>query len=207
LEQKLLVTSVRVKLVKPRPTGIARTAYHEAGHAVAHLRFASPFRYASIIPNDEGSLGRVLAYKYRTFDPDVDTSRRTTRLIERDSVILLSGLTAEKKYSGRSNYRGAGSDFRSADDLLNYLCGSSEETYAYLRLQLVRAKQLWTTPQGGDTIWWNGVVALAKKLLEVKRMKFRPAREIVYEGVYGLADAKRMLEGINTKERRATKLV
>jgi hypothetical protein len=129
------------------------------------------------------------------------------RVIERDSVILLAGLTAEKKYSGRSDYRGAGSDIHSAGNLLNYLCGSSEEISAYLRLQLVRAKQLWTSSQGRDMNWWHGVVALAEKLLEVRTMKHKPARVIVCEAVFGPTMAKRMLESIYTTKPRAKQIV
>jgi ATP-dependent Zn protease len=44
------------------------TAYHEAGHAVAAYELRLPFRYVTIIPDEEKmTLGHII---YRGFGPD-----------------------------------------------------------------------------------------------------------------------------------------
>lgn len=55
---------------------LRRTAYHEAGHAVAAFELRLQFRYVSIIPGDDGSLGHMMHAKTNPPKPRARIPRR-----------------------------------------------------------------------------------------------------------------------------------
>jgi ATP-dependent Zn protease len=86
-----------------------RTAYHEAGHAVACLKLGRGFLCVTIVP-DQDSDGEVK----RTKAP----KSKSERWLEREVLISLAGLAAEKRYVGRTDWKGARSDTSQASDLM-----------------------------------------------------------------------------------------
>jgi ATP-dependent Zn protease len=97
---------------------LERTAYHEAGHAVAACIYHRRFRHATIVPNKEqGSLGHCLYTELHNFHPDMEQDRRTLAWIEREILVGLAGATALAHLTGRLTWEGASSDWRDAYDL------------------------------------------------------------------------------------------
>jgi len=45
-------------------------AFHEAGHAVAHVMLGTPFRYVTIRPRSDTAAGHVMCRKFRPIPPD-----------------------------------------------------------------------------------------------------------------------------------------
>ncbi len=156
------------------------TAYHEAGHAVAAYELRLPFRYVTIIPDEEKmTLGHII---YRGFGPDFhpeyDTSPRIRRKLDRAIICSLAGDAAEFIHRGRHNVRGAQGDLDSAVSYILYLTGSAEDASRYLTDLSARARDLLGAPTT-----WVGVAALAMELIEQKHIGYHKARKII-------ADAK-----------------
>jgi len=62
-------------------------------------------------------------------------------------IVSLAGGEAERLISGRSNHRGARSDYRNVWDIVSRLAGSIEEAGAYSRWLSLRARNLIQAPQ------------------------------------------------------------
>ena len=148
---------------KPKHTARERTAYHEAGHAVMAFYLHRRIVTVTIVADEEqGSLGHVRYGQLPpTFDPDVDTSIKTERLIQREVLLCVAGNTAEWLLTGRNNWTGASDDRHKAVQIAGYLCGSNEEIGAYISWLMLRAASILHRPD-----LWAGVEGLAKALLE-----------------------------------------
>lgn len=158
------------------------TAYHEAGHAVASYLLHHRFSKVTIAPNlGEGYLGQV-DQSYLTKDPNGVYQSQRDR-VERDVLIFLAGESAEARFLGHHNWKGASQDTRSALDLLEILAPepTGEETSAYFRLMACRAKTLWLECIPGGQHRWSAVRVLAEALLVKDTLGYREARKIVAE--------------------------
>jgi ATP-dependent Zn protease len=103
---------------------IERTAYHEAGHAVASYHLHVAFSYISITP-DEDSWGRVKHPKLSNFKPEWDDSPREQ--IAQETYLLLAGqVRRESLPIGNSEIK----DWQSVINLASY---SAETTKSYQR--------------------------------------------------------------------------
>src|SRR5690348_14957655 len=107
---------------------LQRTAYHEAGHAVAAVLLRRPFRYATIMPDDDDSLGHVqyLAAP-ASLDWDDDNDTRLQRHLERVMMTALAGLVAEARLAGRRYWQQAGHDLDTVRDYALHYCGGNPE--------------------------------------------------------------------------------
>lgn len=82
------------------------TAYHEAGHAVAHYLFGQEIDFITIVPDyEKGEFGRVQPKGAKTFRPVERLNHAPTivdaRLdFEREIIIYLAGYVAEVNYRG-----------------------------------------------------------------------------------------------------------
>jgi ATP-dependent Zn protease len=76
---------------------LERTAYHEAGHAVAAHVLRRPFRRRTIAPDAEaGTLGLITYAPFpRDFDPANVSERRARYHLERSIITALAGNVAE----------------------------------------------------------------------------------------------------------------
>jgi ATP-dependent Zn protease len=72
-----------------RPTKLERTAYHEAGHAVAAYSLRWKIIEVSIVP-DPDSLGHVTRTPLKDFHPDDDTRFSTLRKGEKEIILYLA---------------------------------------------------------------------------------------------------------------------
>lgn len=155
---------------------LERTAYHEAGHAVARYVLHGRLRYVTIVPDpDEGSLGHCTGASLPSaMKVDVEHSSRYDRILEREITILLVGQAAEWRFTGRHNRSGSENDLHRAIDCALYLVGSDEELDAYVNLMEVRAKGFVAQPDH-----WAAIEALAAALLQEERIGYRRARQII----------------------------
>ena len=169
----------RPKSRKPasRPTAEEGTAYHEAGHVVAHYflkRTRRPNR-ATIVPNEEwGSLGHVephFSYHAHLDKDEAALLSRSLLAVLEEVQASLAGTIAEERFTGRRNDAGARVDFENAeyflDQLLHRRLGRSERAR--------RALFDWLLAETVDFLddHWSHVEAVAKALLEHETLASR----------------------------------
>jgi hypothetical protein len=169
------------------PSKLERTAFHEAGHAVASHMLDLPIREVNVIA-EGGRLGVCKGYKCPSFSPDIDgydngiAAPKSLVRIDREIVVLLAGHEAERRYSGRRNHVGARSDNRAAIDLAYYRCGSDAEAQAYLRWLAIRTADLLARE-----VVRRAVELVASRLLADHKVKGRDVvacyREAALEGL------------------------
>jgi len=156
-------------------------AYHEAGHAVAHVELRVPFKYVTITPDEAaGSLGHVQANDTPAwFDPESNTDWRRHQLyIEDQIVILWAGPAAEAKLKGRNNWRGSRSDMSTAIDLAFYVYGRTDTVEKYVSYLRSLATGF------VDARWnWLCIERLAASLLERERIHAREVRKLMRQWI------------------------
>lgn len=158
---------------------LIKTAFHEAGHAVAYHYFNSAFKKISIIP-DGDSLGRVLHRKINRTIEISDRDNKTRNRVEKMVIIFLAGLIAEKKFSGRQNLKYAGYDLNAVIPLLSTQCQSTAEIEAYLGLLWIRTRQIFEYSLGkSNTPYWKCVEKLADTLIANKEINYKESKSII----------------------------
>lgn len=106
------------------PPSLERVAYHEAGHAVAHIWLGVPFRWASIKP-DANSYGRVTGPSplRRLIDKRLDGDKLTPKewvRVEKEIVAIYAGSAAEAEYLQRN-------DLVNLDNLTGLVLGALDD--------------------------------------------------------------------------------
>ncbi len=149
---------------KVRLSVLEKTAYHVAGHAVLTLALfgvgQGGVRRATIVPDEKkGTLGHTRHWTIRNFRPDLDCTPRIRGLVADSIVVLLAGMSAERRVTGCRDYVGAQSDHEKAADLAMRVCTPEKEVDAYLRSLEIRTDNILTH-------WWLGIEAVARALLE-----------------------------------------
>jgi hypothetical protein len=151
---------------------LERTAYHEAGHAVASFALNRAVRRLSVVPGDN-SEGRVLNHELRNFHPDYERDARTLAKVQREIMILLAGGIAQAKFQGHRRGLGTDQDFRCAYLLAEHMCDSDEESEALVAWLHERTRLLLNRP------WhWRAVQDIARELLGHRELSGRAARRI-----------------------------
>lgn len=144
---------------------LERTAYHEAGHAVASYFLHVKIKAVTIIPSEE-TLGQLTHPPLHFGRQGVfDDSVRGINRAERHVIVLLAGPLAERKFAPHSRWRlHAGSDFDSMGELFGRIQGEDDEAATlYGRL-------LWRRAQRLVELRWKDIGAVAQALLEHKRL-------------------------------------
>lgn len=139
---------------------LTATAYHEAGHAVIAHELRIRFKLVTVKPEAD-SLGHVLRSHPSNFRPDLSETLKTRDRVERNLVVMLSGLAAERKLTGRHNWGGAGEDLRQSVDLASYLFSNAELCGKYLEFIKSFADDI-----VARRLNWLRIKALAAALLE-----------------------------------------
>jgi len=153
---------------------IEEIAHHEAGHAVAAIKFGKSFRYVTIDPN-EYSLGRVMLKT--SINPNLILNMRVRVRCENIAIIALAGPIAGARSCNRKTRRGASADFHSAVEMIRNICSSPEEAKSYIAWLDVRSTMFVHT-------WfnWAQVEAVGRELLArpkgKRRLSFQQVLEI-----------------------------
>jgi hypothetical protein len=155
---------------------LTRTAYHEAGHAVASVMREIPFRHVSILRQDD-NLGHVLAEPWGAAtvkDLSVGIwNQRTVRRMEAEVDVLLAGAEALRRMGATRPSAGADSDNEKVVDIAFKLHGSGELVSAYIKWRGACVKEL-------IDFNWNRVVAVAEALLKQNRLTAKQVRAICF---------------------------
>lgn len=140
---------------------IEEMAYHEAGHAVAAVRYGVRLKDISIIP-DTATQGRLQFEE--SLRIDFDNTPRETAQTERFMVILLAGMTAQSKYSSAPrSFRNSVSDLQLAAGIMSRLNRSSDRGTEFFTEMQKRASEF----VGKN---WMIIDRLAKLLIERREL-------------------------------------
>lgn len=145
---------------------LEKTAYHEAGHAVASYVLNVPLLSATIEPEYDPDYDAVAAGSVRNgplanFDPEVESDPRTQRLVMAHIIVCYAGEAAAFRLCGRHDHAGAASDYHEASHWADHLIGDEDERIPLLEWLAARARTLISRPEN-----WRAVEAVAKGLLE-----------------------------------------
>lgn len=143
------------------------TAYHEAGHAVIAIVLGRPIHKISIVPN-KTRLGACDIKKGR-FQPSSDW-------LEDEVLILLAGVVAEARLTGRYDWRGAGQDLRSVRRLTLSRAGDETRAEKIERRLLAKTEHLL-----GDETTWKTAEQIAAALLEHESISGRAAMHLHHQ--------------------------
>lgn len=140
------------------------TAYHEAGHAVVAICVGRAIQKVSIIPN-KTRLGACEIKKGR-FQPTGDW-------LEDEVLILLAGVAAEAKFTGRYDWQGADQDMRNVRRLTLSRAGDELRAEKLERRLLAKTEHLLS-----DESTWKVVQQIAEALLEKETISGRSAMHL-----------------------------
>jgi ATP-dependent Zn protease len=184
VERNLCASSVHLSDVTSKQTArLAKTAHHEAGHAVAHIKLDVPFRKVTIEPGED-YLGQVSAYGFgKAFQERMATGYPTARdrdRLEREIICILAGPLAEYRFARRRGHVGATSDHRNIVEILFCLCAQNE-MQAFVKWLEVRTENLLHAPGV-----WPAMKSVAKALLERKTLTQAEVRSIFQDKINSL---------------------
>ncbi len=137
------------------------TAYHEAGHATIAIVLGRSIQKISIIPN-KTRLGACEIKKGR-FQPSSDW-------LEDEVLVLLAGVAAEAKLTGRYDWQGAGQDLRNVRRLSLSRAGDETRAVKLERRLLAKTEHLLA-----DDAIWKTTEQIAAALLEKETISGRAA--------------------------------
>jgi len=138
------------------------TAYHEAGHAVMALLMGRSVQKVSIIPS-QNRLGACTIQKGR--------AKQVRDKLEAEVLILLAGMAAEGRKSGRYNLQGASQDLRKVEKLALSRSGNAKQASKYIHRMLDKTQHLLSKPST-----WKAVKVIAEELIERESISGRTAR-------------------------------
>jgi ATP-dependent Zn protease len=160
------------------------TAYHESGHAIVSritwpklaLRHVTiiPNALRTIIPTEMETLGYCLGRKFgKSFQPDVELTNKTRDRLEAQIMSLLAGKIAEERFTGRKS-KGSEYDLSTAASLASNMSGDGKVVSTYLAYLWARTENLVYMP-----IYWKCITALAKKLLNERRVSGKDVDKLI----------------------------
>lgn len=157
---------------------LERSAYHEAGHAVATYVLGQPVTDIAVVL-DPANLGRCLYAELRNFDPDLPRpygGPQAPGAADRQILTYLAGPIAESALTGEKDWRktGGNGDIPRAIDLAMYLTGDIKKTESYLERLWLQTEGIVTNPEN-----WAAIEALAAELVEHHQVDGERARMIV----------------------------
>ena len=137
------------------------TAYHEAGHAVIAIVTGRSVNKVSIIPGGN-KLGVCKMSKGR--------KKASQDVLEAELLILLAGMAAEGRKSGKYNLQGASQDLRAAEKLALSRAGNPRQASKVLKRALDKVQHLFDQPAN-----WVATKSIAEALLESESISGREA--------------------------------
>lgn len=147
-------------------------AYHEAGHAVISYWLNIPFKYVTIVVNED-ALGHMKSWPMPTwFKPDIEMSPRIKDKLEKEIMVFLAGHVSEKKFTKHHNHIGASGDNQIAVDLALYFGGDEKTTTLLL-------KYLSSCVERQVDFKWKNIEAVAFALIDRKKLSKAEVSEIL----------------------------
>ncbi|MEJ6579707.1 MAG: hypothetical protein QNL33_02620 [Akkermansiaceae bacterium] len=138
------------------------TSYHEAGHAVMALLMGRDIQKVSIIPS-QNRLGACTIKKGR--------AKQVQDKLEAEILILLAGMAAEGRKSGRYNIQGASQDLRNVEKLAMARSGNPRQASKLVRKLLDKTQHLLSNKST-----WTAVKVIADELIEHESISGRAAK-------------------------------
>lgn len=138
------------------------TSYHEAGHAVMALLMGRSVQKVSIIPS-QNRLGACTLQKGR--------AKQVQDKLEAEMMILLAGMAAEGRKSGRYNVQGASQDLQGVEKLALSRSGNSRQAQKFIHRMLDKTQHLLS-----DKATWKAVKVIASELQEHESISGRAAK-------------------------------
>lgn len=153
---------------------LTATAWHEAGHAVMAVSLGRPIEKVTISPaqvQTGGSrLGACKIQKGRT-KPSSDQ-------LEDEVLILLAGMVAESRFTGRYCTAGAAQDLRNVERLLSTRARNERHLERLVRRMLDKAEHLL-----GEQGHAEAVESIAQELLRKVTISGRAVRHLFEQAV------------------------
>ena len=185
-------------------TRLERTAYHEAGHAVASKKFGFTCYDLSIKPSESSVFpGFTALGRAKPLDGWWDEPKE---VVENYVIHALAGLAAQERFDPsclEEAYQGAQSDFEQADEIIEYLEGDISDSIRELWIDRARAFV-------SEDENWRAIRALAEQLLESKTLNDGEIDMIVRyaddpsEMAQALADIRALMEPVKIEGDGAT---
>ncbi len=152
------------KPATPSPTvdvQLMATAYHEAGHAVMALLMGRNVHRVSVKPK-QSRLGECELRK--------DKTRQTKDPIEADALIMLAGMVAESRFTGKYNAAAAQTDLQAVQKLAEFRGGGERQIAKLFRRWMDKAEHLLDQPPQRFAI-----DAITQQLIEREKISGRNA--------------------------------
>lgn len=158
----------------PRVRELVATAYHEAGHAVMATILGRNIQKVTI------KAGQIQTGGVRLGVCELATGRRRSShdALEDEVLILLAGMVAEAKFTGRYCQLGAAQDLRHAANLLRDRAGSEDQVERLQRRMLDKTEHLLS-----ELAHSQAITSVAKELIERTTISGRSVRHIVSQSV------------------------
>jgi hypothetical protein len=144
---------------------------------VAAFALEIPFSKGTItiVPTEHSSGYFSLESIMKRSRPDVDSSDRARIRAEKNIILCLAGMEAQRRHrasSVRSHH--AGSDYAAAVDLASYFVGGSEVLPLYMKYLRARAKSLFDQSRH-----WEAVGAVAGELVDKRTLSGDDALKVI----------------------------
>lgn len=160
-----------------------RTAWHEAGHAVACVLTGRHFKSVVVLTEAEDEvLGFVSMGNEHTFFSDTRLAGRAPSrrrsLVEREMMIEMAGPIAEDIHRGRKKWDCSQSDIQHLSQLIAPQDAGAEATDAYLRWLWLRTRDFVRRPEH-----LAAIKAVAESLMTQGPLKAVAVRKIARDAI------------------------
>ena len=168
-----------MKAEKKRPTILERTAWHEAGHAVAAWYLRIKFKYVSIVPGED-TLGRISGGDFSKCNSPTQYAVGMIHRwwLEREIQYLLAGEAAETLLVGRDNYNEVREDIKAAVNRVLEICSGDKATEVYFQWLWSGTRELLLIPCCAAAL-----KPMVDALLKQKRIDYQEACKIVVDAI------------------------
>lgn len=164
---------------KNKLSRLEKTAYHEAGHAIAYHFLNISFTKVTIEESKDSYGVAVRKGFSEKYDPEVNESNLKNRIImEKDIIACMAGEAAEVLLTGRRNLVGASQDYHRAINHASYYIGNNRELEVYIKYMQIRTVNWISQP-----LHKLALKAVVEKLLVKKTLKVFEVRKIIKESI------------------------
>lgn len=154
-----------------------RTAYHEAGHAIAYMATKEKFKYVTIKP-DEDTFGHLMPH-FKGKGEMYYYNMRLEKLFG-EFTRYYAGPIAESIYMGRKSHIGASGDYRNISEFALRYFGQDSKMMQHF-LKFIR---LYT--EGILRNRWNEVEKLANELVIKETLTMEEVQKLLYPDLYAI---------------------